>query len=281
MFRLIVLYFFILCFCSSSCKSQTDITKTSLPNQIKIKNQLTNINPIPEQVGEYICDIFEDSKGNIWFATLQYGVAKYDGESLIYFTEDNGLTSNSVVSIVEDDQGIIWFGTQSGLSKYDGMKFVNYTIEDDLIHHSMSNLLIDQEGILWVGTWGGISLFDGKSFRSLDLPNSDVKFEKYQSTMHWITELMQDSKGNIWIGRDGYGATKFDGKNFKHFTTENGLESNNIQSILEDKDGKIWFGSRIKERDHPDVEVREKGGNQRSCSRNITRQQRKLLDRIQ
>ncbi len=71
---------------------------------------------------------------------------------------------------------------------------------------------------------------------------------------------MEDSKGNKWFGRDGYGATKYDGESFTHFTKKDGLASNNITDIQEDKLGNIWFASRITEKDHPDVDKKNGPG---------------------
>ena len=39
------------------------------------------------------------------------------------------------------------------------------------------------------------------------------------------------------------GATRYDGKAFTHFTQEEGLPSTNVYCMLEDRDGRIWFGS--------------------------------------
>ena len=53
----------------------------------------------------------------------------------------------------------------------------------------------------------------------------------------------EDSQGNIWFTAEGYGVYRYDGNNFKQFTTEDGLTSNVTQSILEDNKGQVWFGS--------------------------------------
>lgn len=204
------------------------------------------------QIGQYIVSIFEDSKGNLWFGTLEKGVAKYDGEVLKYFTTKDGLIGNGVVSILEDKDGIMWFGTHSGLSKYDGTSFKNYAEKDGLCHFRISNLLIDSKGKFWIGTWGGVCLFDGNTFTNFPIPYPKMESIPNEDTKNWITEIMEDKKGNIWFGRDGNGAARYDGKTFTHFTKKEGLFSNNVQSIEEDKDGHIWFGTRVAEKDNPD-----------------------------
>ena len=54
---------------------------------------------------------------------------------------------------------------------------------------------------------------------------------------------LQDKAGNLWFGTTENGLYKYDGKSFSRFLVSNGLNSNNIYSLLEDKDGKIWIGT--------------------------------------
>src|SRR5262249_40594037 len=56
--------------------------------------------------------------------------------------------------------------------------------------------------------------------------------------------------GNLWLGHPGQfprghsgGASRYDGKSFKHFTQKDGLSSLTVYCMLEDKAGNIWFGS--------------------------------------
>ncbi|MBU0489195.1 MAG: SpoIIE family protein phosphatase [Bacteroidetes bacterium] len=55
--------------------------------------------------------------------------------------------------------------------------------------------------------------------------------------------IYEDSRGYLWIGTDGGGVCRFDGKEFVTYTTDDGLCENQIRAVLEDKDGNFWFGS--------------------------------------
>lgn len=56
-----------------------------------------------------------------------------------------------------------------------------------------------------------------------------------------IRAILQDSKGNYWFGSQNEGVSFYNGKSFEYFTTNTGLPDNQIRSIQEDKNGKIWF----------------------------------------
>lgn len=55
--------------------------------------------------------------------------------------------------------------------------------------------------------------------------------------------MIQDSRGYLWMGTDGGGACRFDGKKFVSFTKRNGLAGNVVRTIIEDSKGNLWFGS--------------------------------------
>ncbi|TNE56484.1 MAG: hypothetical protein EP344_12430 [Bacteroidetes bacterium] len=217
--------------------------------------------PVPgAPIGEFVVEVYEDSRGNLWFGTVSKGVARYDGKNLTYFTTENGLAGNTVASIREDKAGNIWLGTHSGLSRYNGKSFTNFTGIDGLCDNRVSAVLIDRAGTIWIGTWGGACRFNGVTFSDFPLPTPDVEILPYQTTMDWVTELLEDAHGNIWICRDGYGVCKYDGTTFTSFSKKDGLPSNNVQAIAEDRQGNIWFGSRIAERDNPDAAARTGAG---------------------
>jgi ligand-binding sensor domain-containing protein len=229
---LLLLFVFI-----TSCNGQ-DKQKLSgkpLPLEQRVKADTS-------QISEYIVEIFEDTKGNLWFGTMSDGAVRFDGKKLTYFSVKDGLCDNTVASIAEDKEGNIWFGTHAGASKYDGKTFTNFT-ETKGLHGAGCNFLVDRKGNIWAGTNHGVFRYNGSSFSKLDLPNPLIENPSYKWVLGKVWSLIEDRAGNIWFGRDGFGACKFDGNSFTHFTQKDGLCSNTVSTIVEDVLGNIWFGS--------------------------------------
>ncbi len=196
------------------------------------------------QISEYIVSAFEDNKGNLWFGTMSDGAARYDGKSLTYISNDNGLVNNTVTSVIQDTAGNYWFGTHAGASRYDGKSYESFGVKEGL-HGGACKFLFDKKGTLWAATYDGVFTFNGSDFIETKLPTPDpLKFnsDSYNIRPGAVWCIMMDSKGNIWFGRDTYGACKYDGKMYTHYTTDEGLCSNNVSRIEEDKQGNIWFG---------------------------------------
>ncbi|TDH28732.1 hypothetical protein EXU57_01265 [Segetibacter sp. 3557_3] len=57
-----------------------------------------------------------------------------------------------------------------------------------------------------------------------------------------VSGSVQDKAGDLWFGT-GDGLYKYEGKSFRQFTIDSGLNSNKITSLLEDRSGKIWIGT--------------------------------------
>lgn len=216
---------------SASCSAQhtQDVPEKSAPVTVD-----------DAQIGKFVVSSFEDSTGNLWFGTVEYGAARYDGKALRYFSPDQGLIDKTVVSMTSDLQGRMWFGTHAGASSYDGKNFTNYGPDEGLPGMGCY-ILVDRKGTIWAGTNAGVFRFEGKKFREFALPLPDAGPLLYKWEVGKIWDILEDSKGNMWFARDGYGACCYDGKNFTHFTVKDGLCSNTVSNIVEDREGNIWF----------------------------------------
>jgi len=76
--------------------------------------------------------------------------------------------------------------------------------------------------------------------QTYDFRNSNVEDGLAQSQVNCI---FQDSKGYMWFGTGGGGVSMYDGKTFKNFSPTNGLISNTIFSIIEDKNQNMYFAT--------------------------------------
>lgn len=74
---------------------------------------------------------------------------------------------------------------------------------------------------------------------------SDIQYLDVDQGMSssMIKCVVSDKKGNIWIGTNGAGVSRYDGRSFFHFTTKSGLSNNTILCIFQDSKGRIWFGT--------------------------------------
>ncbi len=244
-------YLLILLMCLS-CGSASNHTSSETVNSEQAEQDSEWVDPlffIDGQLCQHLRKIFQDSYGNLWFGTNVYGLMRYDGDTLEYFDEGNGLDGGRITGIVEDQYGNVWFGTASGLHKYipaensSEIHFENYAAKQGLGEKEIWSLMIDREGLFWVGTLKGVYQFDGQSFEPVELPKAAVADTSTIMSFDRITAIIQDQDGGIWFGRDGFGITRMYQDRFEHFTQENGLPSNSIHSLMEDQEGNVWIGS--------------------------------------
>ncbi|TLX78342.1 hypothetical protein E9993_01290 [Labilibacter sediminis] len=83
-----------------------------------------------------ILDITEDDENNIWLATTGHGVLKYNSNSkkVDQYSVPEGMPNNIGLSIIQDNQGLLWISTENGLARFNPKteSFKNYSKADGL-----------------------------------------------------------------------------------------------------------------------------------------------------
>jgi len=196
----------------------------------------------------------QDKAGNLWFGTTGEGVYRYDGKEFTQFTIRNGLSSNTVWSILEDTKGSIWFGTDMGVCRYDGntISYIPFATTNNIVGMASTNnnftknavwsIMQDRSGTIWFGADEGLYCYDGKTFtRPLDKPGI---VNDSNLTLKSVQCMLEDKKGNIWFGSGPMafeGICLYDGKSVQNFKPKNVRW---VRNIIQEKNGNILFATR-------------------------------------
>ena len=127
-------------------------------------------------------------------------------------TIDDGLSQSSVFAILQDNKGMMWFGTWDGLNQYDGYRFTTYKYNDQdpysLSNNEIRALYEDSQGILWICTMEELNQFNREKNRFIRYPHDpDNPGSLAGNRVHAIAE---DKKAMLWIGTQDGGLSKFD-----------------------------------------------------------------------
>jgi signal transduction histidine kinase/ligand-binding sensor domain-containing protein len=116
----------------------------------------------------------KDKDGNLWVGTSTNGVyfCKPDGTIIYTYDISNGLPSNIIQSIIEDNAGNIWISSDGGISRFDHKtkKFRNYSKEDGLQgdQFKQQSSLITRKGEIYFGGYNGFNSFYPDSLKDND-----------------------------------------------------------------------------------------------------------------
>ncbi len=196
-----------------------------------------------------VYDIIQDNDGYMWFATSD-GLSRFDGKTFKNYNVNDGLAGNYVYSACLDKDMNIWFGHLYGkitILNWQTKKFETTSLsndDSDLAHCTIRKIFMDKKGALWFTTEGrGVFRYNGKNFTRLSSKDGMLS-----NTVHDICQTSDDA---LWFttskGISIYDYNQKDAQyQFDSLTVNNGLPSNKVISILEDKQGGIWIGTKDK-----------------------------------
>jgi len=94
------------------------------PITFKKENGVGYLNKTNKMKFPFFLSVTEDNKGNLWMATYEEGVYKYNGKELIHYPIKDGETDVLLFTIYKDNKGVLWLGTHNaGVYKFMGKTF--------------------------------------------------------------------------------------------------------------------------------------------------------------
>ncbi|WP_375417153.1 two-component regulator propeller domain-containing protein [uncultured Hymenobacter sp.] len=201
--------------------------------------------------------LYEDSRGNLWVGTYQGGLDRYDRarDAFVHYATDSSrassLTTNSVWALYEDRHQQLWVSTLGGgLCRMDLNKegvftrFQPRTGVGALGDYNVVTMREDSAGNFWVGTEDrGLNLYQPRS-QTFSYVQHDARNPKSLSSNR-IQVIFEDSRKRLWVGTADGGLNLLNPRTrtFRHFTTADGLPSNVINAIVEDRAGNLWLST--------------------------------------
>jgi ligand-binding sensor domain-containing protein len=220
--------------------------------------------------------MYQDSKGYLWSGGYG-GASKFNGKVFKNYSPKNGLANHYVNAIIEDQFHLITVGTIDGLSVIDKVKgqISNYTVKDGLPSNNVTSFCLDPHIGLWTGTNKGLCVWDGK--KVIQVPF----FENYNITcllysekqgvfigtnkglfvqdkiskqfnaiiegvnITSVSQCNENDQIKTYVGTDnGLYLLDLEKKTTNIFHVSNGLIDENITSVLCQKNGTVWIGSK-------------------------------------
>jgi signal transduction histidine kinase/ligand-binding sensor domain-containing protein len=206
-------------------------------------------------VYDYLWSVYEDRSGNLWVGS-EGGLDMLTRGTNIFthYLPDSrnpkALGGAVIGQIYEDQAGEIWVATSGGLSRFyrDTGLFITYSPDpenpDSFSSYQPTAIYESEDGDLWIGTYNrGLELFQRVENRFSHYRHNPQAPSSLAGDS--VCAIYQDSKGVLWIATCSAGLDRMDDKSgiFTHYTQKDGLPSNVILGIVEDKNGLLWLST--------------------------------------
>jgi len=197
-----------------------------------------------------VYDIYQDSKGFMWFGT-EDGLNKYDGQSITVYgahTDQRNLLANKwVEQIYEDKSGMIWLGSRSGLTRYNPRTGLFTALQHDpedsnsLSNDTITAIEADLRNEIWVGTYKGLNHVDRFTSEVQRVVPDDEELVGLTSR---ITGFLSDESGSFWIATHK-GLYSYDRKSGLFFSesVEGLIDTSTIISNMAQGENVIWLAT--------------------------------------
>jgi len=177
------------------------------------------------------------------------GVSNFKNLKFKHLSLTEGLSQSSVICVLQDHKGFLWFGTRDGLNRYDGYTFKKYRYNSQ-DSGSLSNSYIrflfeDENNNLWVGTNNGLNKYIADKDRFKRYSQNIGKAQSESANEIW--SIVSYNKKYLWLGT-GFGLKKFDIEKgtfsrYNIIDNKNRGSDNITRSLLKTSDGSLWICS--------------------------------------
>lgn len=208
-------------------------TNNGIVKYNKTKESYAKISSKNGLAGDIILTIAKDREGNIWSSSWGFGVAMFEGERFVHYTQKEGLVSDVIAQVINDGKGGLIINASKGIFKYSAKEGIQL-LDKQLEKFSAIAIAMDNNGVLWLGDMNALySFYNGKL----------KKYTKEDGITSLPVTTILCENNNVWAASWSGGLSRFDGKTFKNYSAEDGLSSPYIYTLFKNNIGEICVGT--------------------------------------
>jgi ligand-binding sensor domain-containing protein/signal transduction histidine kinase len=176
--------------------------------------------------------LLQTSDGTLWIGTIGDGLWTYKQGELRRLNSPGLLPSDTILTMLEDDNRQVWIGTQAGLVRLSRTE-VGVVALPQVGDPDFETVSGDTQGNVWVAAQGLSVIKNGQAH--------PVTFPGLGQLS--IRNIYRARDGALWLGTDGSGAYRLDGDSVRHLSAPAELTNNFIRGFLQTRDGAMWIAT--------------------------------------
>jgi signal transduction histidine kinase/ligand-binding sensor domain-containing protein len=178
--------------------------------------------------------LHEDREGTLWVGAGSTGLTALRPGKIESLDAPDNWQGRVTLSVTAAQDGAIWVGSEgAGLYRFRDGEWENFAGSAGLSNLYVWCVSEDSQGRMWAGTWGG-GMFrqqGGHFVIPPGLENINVP----------MAAILQAANGVTWIGTES-GLLRYENGAVKLFGEKDGLKVPDVRTIVQDRDGTVWFG---------------------------------------
>lgn len=200
---------------------------------------------------DIITSIYQDHNNTLWIGTFLGGLNSFDGSRFTRYqikeNDTNSISGKSIYGLSEDEDNNLWIATLGGgVNKLNESRniFTRYNTQNTpqiKSDYSLSMYKSPDKNI-YISTGKGANIIEETDRKIMSLFDTN---QLDSLTNISINNIIVDSRKLVWLATDnGINIYNPETKTFSYITAHQGLIADEVVSLIEDKNGNIWAGTR-------------------------------------
>lgn len=201
------------------------------------KISVVNVQGRPSYFLPAIMSVTEDKTGSLWLGA-NTGAIRIRDSSIQYYNKHNGLSDNTISSLLTDREGNVWLASDGqGIFRFSGVQFTVLDETMGLPSAQVMSIAATKNDNLYIGTYdAGLFIYAAGTVYAVTLP-----LKPAPAITAIKTRKNKFGNNEVWFGTRGAGLWKYNGADFSSFGVPT-IPSTSVTALYTDERNRLWIG---------------------------------------